>query len=134
MQQKYYAKTNTLFVSTPSGLVPTQSGTFTNDSKPAAILGIPKLTQETSNNYSVGFTATPVKGLEISIDGYWININNRIILTNNFNGGTDTTLTQLLKANGATTANFFANAIDTRSRGLEGVISYTCESGQCRRA
>ncbi len=129
MQQKYYAKTNTLFVSTPAGLVPTQSGTFTNDSKPAAILGIPKLTQETSNNYSVGFTATPVKGLEISIDGYWININNRIILTNNFNGGTDTTLTQLLKANGATTANFFANAIDTRSRGLEGVISYTANLG-----
>ena len=129
MQQKYYAKTNTIFVSTPSGLVPTQSGTFTNDSKPAAILGIPKLTQETSNNYSVGFTAAPVKGLEISIDGYWININNRIILTNNFNGGIDTTLGQLLKANGATTANFFANAIDTRSRGLEGVISYAVNLG-----
>jgi iron complex outermembrane receptor protein len=30
-----------------------------------------------------------------------------------------------LKDNGATTANFFANAIDTRSRGLEAVISYS---------
>ena len=133
MQQKYYAKTNTLFVSTPSGLLPTESGTFTNDSKPAEILGIPKLTEETSQNYSVGFTATPVKGLEISIDGYWININNRIILTNNFNGGTDTVLTQLLKDNGATTANFFANAIDTRSRGLEAVISYSANLGNAGR-
>ncbi len=125
LQQKYYAKTNTLFVSTPSGLQPTESGTFTNDSRPAEILGIPKLTEETSYSYSVGFTTTPFRGLEISVDGYWININNRIILTNNFNGGTDTVLTQLLKANGATTANFFANAIDTRSRGLEAVISYS---------
>ncbi len=133
MQQKYYSKTNTLFVSTPSGLQPTESGTFTNDSRPAEILGIPKLTEETSQNYSVGFTATPVRGLEISIDGYWININNRIILTNNFNGGTDTVLTKLLKDNGATTANFFANAIDTRSRGLEGVISYSANMGNAGR-
>jgi len=125
MQQRFYAKTNTLFVSTPAGLVPTESGTFTNDSKPAQILGIPKLKEETSQNYSVGFTATPVRGLELSVDGYVINIDNRIILTNNFTGGTDTVLTRLLKENGATTANFFSNAIDTRSKGLEAVLSYT---------
>jgi iron complex outermembrane receptor protein len=124
MQQKFYAKTNTIFVSTAAGLVATESGTFTNDSKPAEILGIPKLKEETSQNYSIGFTATPVKGLEITVDGYWINIKNRIILTNNFTGGTNAALTQLLKDNGATTANFFTNAIDTRSKGLETVLSY----------
>ena len=124
MQQQFYAKTNTLFISTPGGLVPTESGTFTNDSKPAQILGIPKLKEETSQNYSVGFTASPLKGLDISVDGYLINIKNRIVLTNNFNGGTDTALAKLLKDNGATTANFFTNAIDTKAKGLEAVISY----------
>ncbi|MEO6550216.1 MAG: TonB-dependent receptor [Ferruginibacter sp.] len=124
MQQKYYAKTNTLFVSTPAGLVATESGTFTNDSKPAEILGIPKLKEETSQNYSVGFTTSPVRGLEITVDGYLINIKNRIILTNNFTGGNNATLTQLLKDNGATTANFFTNAIDTRAKGIEAVVSY----------
>ncbi len=124
VQQQFYAKTNTLFVSTPSGLVPTESGTFTNDSKPAQILGIPTLKQETSQNYSVGFATTPFKGLEITVDGYFINIKNRIVLTNNFSGGTDSVLTQLLKDNGATTANFFTNAIDTKSKGLEAVASY----------
>lgn len=124
MQQQFYAKTNTLFVSTPAGLVPTESGTFTNDSKPAQILGIPTLKEETSQNYSAGVTATPVQGLEISVDGYFIKIKNRIVLTNNFNGGTDAALTQLLKDNGATTANFFTNAIDTKAEGLEAVISY----------
>ena len=124
MQQRFYAKTNTLFLATPTGLVPTESGTFTNNSRPAEILGIPKLKEETSQNYSVGFTATPVKGLEITVDGYLINIKNRIVLTNNFTGGNNATLTQLLKDNGATAANFFTNAIDTRAKGLEAVISY----------
>jgi len=124
VQQQFYAKTNTIFVSTNAGLVPTESGTFTNDSKPAQLLGIPTLKQETSHNYSVGFATTPVKGLEITVDGYLINIKNRIVLTNNFNGGTDTALTKLLKDNGATTANFFTNAIDTKAKGLEAVLSY----------
>jgi len=133
MQQRFYAKTNTLFVPGPSGSVPIQSGTFTNDSKPAAILGIPTLKEETSQNYSLGFTTTPVKGLEITVDGYIININNRIVLTNNFTGGSDTALNRLLKENGATTANFFTNAIDTRSRGLEAVASYRTTIGAFNR-
>ncbi len=124
MQQKYYAKTNTLFVSTTAGIVPIESGTFTNDSKPAEILGIPKLKEETSQNYSLGFTAMPLRSLEISVDAYLIKIKNRIILTNNFTGGNNATLTQLLKDNGATSANFFTNAIDTRAKGIEAVISY----------
>lgn len=124
LQQQFYSKTNTLFVSTSAGLVPTESGTFTNNSKPAEILGVPKLKEETSQNYSLGFTFNPVKNLELSVDGYLIKISNRIILTNNFNGGTDPALTQLLKDNGATTANFFTNAIDTRAKGLEAVASY----------
>lgn len=124
LQQKFYAKTNTIFVSTSSGLVPTESGTFTNDSKPAEILGIPELKEETSNNFSVGFTTNPLRGLEITVDGYLVNIKNRIVLTNNFNGGTDTALARLLKDNGATTANFFTNAIDTKAKGCEAVLSY----------
>jgi iron complex outermembrane recepter protein len=124
LQQQFYSKTNTLFVSTSAGLVPTESGTFTNNSKPAQILGIPKLKEETSQNYSLGFAFNPIKNLELSVDGYLIKISNRIILTNNFNGGTDPALAQLLKDNGATTANFFTNAIDTRARGLEAVASY----------
>jgi len=124
MQQRFYAKTNTLFVSTPAGLVPTESGTFTNDSKAAEILGIPKLKEETSHNYSVGLTAKPFKGFEITVDAYQIDIDDRIVLTNNFTGGSDTLLQKQLTAAGANTANFFTNAIDTRARGLETVLSY----------
>jgi iron complex outermembrane recepter protein len=125
MQQRFYAKTNTLFITTPSGLQPVESGTFPNGSKPAEILGIPKLKQETSVNYSAGITATPVKGLEITVDGYIINIDDRIVLTNNFSGGSNTALQTELNNAGASVANFFTNAIDTKSKGLEAVVNYS---------
>ncbi len=130
MQQRFYAKTNTLFVSTPGGLQPVESGTFPNNSAPAQILGIPKLKQETSMNYSAGITTTPFRGFEISLDGYIINIKDRIVLTNNFTGGTNPTLDSLLRANGASQANFFTNAVDTRSKGLEAVLNYSFTLGK----
>ena len=123
MQQRFYAKTNTLFVGSP--LVPIQAGTFTNDSKPAQILGIPKLHEETSHSYSIGVAANPFTGLEVTVDAYQIDINDRIVLTNNFNGGNSATLQQQLDAAGASTANFFTNAIDTRARGVEAVLSHS---------
>ena len=63
--------------------------------------------------------------MELTIDAYQIDIDNRIILTNNFTGGNDAQLKAQLDAAGASTANFFTNAIDTRARGIEGVLSYS---------
>jgi iron complex outermembrane receptor protein len=105
-------------------LTPYQIGTFTNDSKIAGILGIPELTKETSVSYSLGATAKITKGLELTVDAYQIDIKNRIILTNNFNGGSNADLTAELNAAGASSAYLFANAIDTRSRGIEAVLTY----------
>ena len=104
--------------------MPIQAGTFTNGSVPAQILGIPKLQEETSKSYSVGFTSRLLKGLELTMDAYMIDIKNRIVLTNNFNGGSNAQLQAQLDAAGASTANFFTNAIDTRAKGLETVLSY----------
>lgn len=124
LQQRYYAKTNTLFVTQNGQQVPIESGTFTNDSKPAQILGIPKLKEETSHNYSLGLTAKPFLGFELTVDAYQIDIDDRIVLTNNFSGGNNQQLKDQLAAAGASAANFFTNSIDTRARGLETVLSY----------
>ena len=129
MQQRYYAKTNTLFITVSGSLVPVQAGTFTNDSKLAQLLGIPTLKEEKSQNYAAGFAIKPVTGLEITIDGYLVSIKNRIILTNNFNGNTSPQIKAILDANGANTANFFTNAIDTRAKGVEAVASYFTKIG-----
>ncbi|MDO9551794.1 TonB-dependent receptor [Rhodonellum sp.] len=125
MQQIYYSRVNTLFVTVPgSGLIPIESGTFRNNSEPARILGIPTLKQETSRSYTIGTTLQPTENLEITVDAYQIDIDDRIVLTNNFNDGGNEIIRQQLAAANATTANFFTNAIDTRARGIESVITY----------
>jgi iron complex outermembrane receptor protein len=127
LQQRFYTKTNTLFVGTP--LAPIQAATLTNESQAAALLGIPKLKEETSENYSVGLTAKPFKGFEITVDAYQVDIKNRIILTNNFNGNTNAQIKQILDNAGASQANFFTNGVDTRAKGLEAVFSYSKNFG-----
>ncbi|MCE7061691.1 TonB-dependent receptor [Dyadobacter sp. CY343] len=129
LQQRYYAKTNTLFVTQNGQQVAQESGTFTNDSRPAEILGIPKLKQETSQSFTVGTTIQLANAFELTVDAYQIDIDNRIVLTNNFNDGGNATLKAQLTAANATTANFFSNAVDTRSRGIEAVLSYNTKFG-----
>ena len=129
MQQRFYAKTNTIFVPQNGQLVPVESGTFTNESEPARILGIPKLRQETSVSYTVGGTVQLARAFELTLDAYQIDIKDRIVLTNNFSGNKNADLTAQLAAANAQTANFFANAIDTRSRGIESVLTWNTRFG-----
>ena len=129
MQQRFYAKTNTLFVTVNGVLTPVESGTFTNDSEPARILGIPELKQETSQSYTIGLTTRPLPGLDLTVDAYQIDIDDRIVLTNNFTAGGDPDLAEQLQAAGASQANFFANAVNTRARGLEAVLAYAFRHG-----
>ncbi len=105
------------------------SGIFRTDSELATELGIPSLKEETSNNYSLGFVYTPIKKLNITIDAYQININNRIILTGNLGndvyGDPVPELQALFAQYGAQTGRFFTNAINTTTQGLDLVIDYT---------
>jgi iron complex outermembrane receptor protein len=130
MQQRFYAKSNTLFVSQGGQLVPVESGTFTNESQVAKILGIPELKQETSQSIAIGATMQLMRNLELTIDAYQIDIDNRIVLTNNFTAGGNADLKAKLDAANANTANVFTNAIDTRSRGLEAVLNYATKVGE----
>jgi iron complex outermembrane receptor protein len=129
LAQEHYSKVTTQFVTLNGVLTPVQAGTFTNDSKIAQILGIPSLKQENSYSYSLGATAKLTRGLDLTVDAYQIDINNRIVLSNTFSGNTSSpagiALATALNNAGANTASVFANAVDTRSRGIEGVLSYT---------
>jgi iron complex outermembrane recepter protein len=123
-QQKNYGRTSTVFLNTGSGLQPFETGTYPNGSRLAEAFGIPDLKEETSRNYALGITARPSEGLELTLDAYQIDIDNRIVLTNNFSAGGNADLAAQLAAVGASTVNFFANAVNTRSQGIEAVISY----------
>ncbi|ASK32869.1 TonB-dependent receptor [Chryseobacterium sp. T16E-39] len=129
LQQIYYNATSTQFV----GGVAYEVGTFSNDSDIAKNLGIPQLKQEESVSYSAGFTAKiPNANLTFTVDGYYIKIKNRVVLTDQFlrPSGTYPDGSPLYKLQrefdkaNANAATFFANAIDTQTKGLEGVVSH----------
>ena len=110
---------------------PQEVGTFANDSRAANLLGIPDLKEETSKSVSLGLTAKiPDANLTVTIDGYYVEINDRVVYTGQFQGpGTGTELDNLLRQANATAASFFANAINTESRGLDVVLTHNTNLG-----
>lgn len=105
-----------------------ETGIFKNDSRLAQFLGIPKLKEETSISASVGFTTNPVNNLFITVDGYLINVDDRIVLTGTFGndafGDPIPELVERFKQVGATSGRFFTNAVDTKTKGLDIVAAY----------
>jgi len=99
-----------------SGII--NKGIFPINSPVAKAIGMPALKQETSINYSAGFTAKPAKNLAITVDGYIIDINNRIVITSSI---TDPRIAAL----GVESGRFFTNAINTSTKGLDIVATYT---------
>ncbi|PWB28482.1 ferric enterobactin receptor [Flavobacterium sp. HTF] len=110
------------------------SGIFRNDSDVAKKLGIPKLKEETSRNYSFGIVFSPTKKLSITADFYHIRIDNRIILTGNLGndafGEPVPELRDIFATYGAQTGRFFTNAINTTTNGLDVVIDYDINAGE----
>lgn len=118
LHQIYYESTATQF----TGGIPFEVGTFSNDSEIAKLLGIPKLKQEESKSVSAGFTAKiPAANITITADAYFIRINDRVVLTDQFTPTPETK--PLYDQAGANAATFFANAIDTESKGIDVVIT-----------
>ncbi|MDV7185991.1 TonB-dependent receptor [Lutibacter sp. TH_r2] len=123
LHQLNFNSTSTIFDANGD---PQEVGTFANDSRAAELLGIPQLKEETSKSVSLGFTSKiPSAHLTITVDGYWVGIDDRVVYTGQFKGpGTGTELDNLLAQANATAASFFANAIDTESKGIDIVVTH----------
>jgi len=123
LHQLNFNSTSTIFDNAGN---PQEVGTFANDSRAAKLLGIPQLKEETSKSLSVGFTAKiPDVNMSLTVDGYFVAIDDRVVYTGQFQGpGTGTELDNLLAQANATAASFFANAIDTESKGLDLVLTH----------
>jgi iron complex outermembrane receptor protein len=124
LQQINFSNTNTNIINgnlVYSKLVP-------NYSEVAKAAGIPALKQETSTNASLGFSWEPVRNLTVTLDGYWIRIKNRIVISGQYAAGDSTlgtALNDLLNAQGIQYCQFFANAVNTTNRGLDLVVDYS---------
>ena len=134
LHQIYFNSTSTQFVNG----VPFEVGTFSNDSPAAKLLGIPTLKQEESQSASIGFTAKiPSANITLTADAYIVKIKDRVVLTDQFSrpggnpaaGSSAAILNGLFDTANATAATFFANAIDTQSRGIDVVLSHKANIG-----
>src|SRR6187455_933308 len=137
MHQRYFSAISTVFIQTNTGLQPFQQGTFRNNSLVAQAFGIPSLDAETSTNYSIGLTSKLANNkLSITVDGYLIDIDNRIVLSSSFRRfnapeapAVDNILDQYPELNDVSAVIFFTNAIDTRTEGIDAVISFADKLG-----
>jgi iron complex outermembrane recepter protein len=92
-----------------------------NDSPVTKAFGIESLNEEKALNASLGFTVT--KGnFTATIDGYMINVKDRIVLTGYFDA---TSLGLNVDA-----AQFFVNGADTETRGLDVVLAWKKKFGE----
>lgn len=129
LHQQFFTTTSTNFI---NGL-PVDISTLAVNSPVARALGSRDLEPEESLNLSLGATANPLTGLTFTIDYYRIDIDNRIVLTENLGAagaGTpavNAAVKALLDANGFQSvgaARFFVNGLDTRTRGIDAVAAY----------
>jgi iron complex outermembrane receptor protein len=137
LHQLYFNSTSTLFVDG----IPFETGTFSNDSRVAQLLGIAALKEETSTSFSLGVTGRiPDANLTFTVDGYIVNIDDRVVLTGSFEGDDspgaspqDQEIARLFAEANASKGNFFANAIDTKTTGIDLVLTHQARFGSSSR-
>jgi iron complex outermembrane receptor protein len=100
---------------------------FRNDSPIARTLGIPSLKQEKSQNLSAGLVGG-FDAFTASVDAYYVAIQDRIVLTGNFDSTDPSIGSEISKLN-VGGAQFFANALDTKTYGIDVVLGYTFNYG-----
>ena len=101
-------------------LIPLQVGTFRNDSDAARALGIPELKEETAFNVSGGVVLKPVEKLWFTVDGFLIQIDDRIVLSGSFSAEKVEGLAEA----GANSAQVFTNVAQTRTTGVDVAAGY----------
>ncbi|MBK6598009.1 MAG: TonB-dependent receptor [Proteobacteria bacterium] len=119
LQQQYFATTSTNFING----VPFDITTFPVSDPVAVALGAQPLDAEKSTNFSLG--AVLRFGLaSLTIDAYRINIDDRIVLSENL---TQPNVRAFLTAQGFVGSGggrFFINGVDTETEGLDVVLSW----------
>lgn len=92
-----------------------------NNSPIANAFGIKKLKEEEATNASLGFTFKS-GGFSATVDGYYITIDDRIVLTDIFDASPFNI--------GVSDAQFFVNGIDTKTTGVDIVLSWKTFFGE----
>ena len=134
LQQRYFTNTSTQFVSG----VPNQVLTVNNENPIVRNgfggtgqqgFGVAPLKQENSTNYSVGLTARVARTVTLTVDAYQIDIDDRIVLSSQFTR-TNPTVNTILGSRDVSRVQFFANAVNTRTQGIDIVANERLTLGE----
>ena len=130
LHQRYFQNTSTQFV----GGLPLQSLTA-NNSNPVVrnAFGINELKPEKSWSYAAGLVGRVGRNFTYTIDGYFIHINDRIVLSTAFNRSSnalvDTILTRNRVDRSTNALQFWTNAVNTETKGLDIVLTERLKIG-----
>ena len=120
LMQEFFSSTATNFVAG----VPFDIKTFPASSAEAIALGSSPLKAEKSHNYGIGFALEPMPSLSLTTDYYYIAIDDRIVLSNNFTGPQADAALAAINVTGVQGGRYFTNAIDTKTHGFDIIANY----------
>lgn len=125
IQQRYFSATNYTGGRNFDGI--TYVSTFRNDSKEANAFGISSLGSEKSLNASMGSTLKISRHINLTIDAYWIQVANRIILTGTIQRNAAVPrvgqILDSLNRREVLGVRFYTNSISTHTKGLDIVLT-----------
>lgn len=110
-----------------AGGILTTVNTLPVDDPVARALGADDLEAETSMNYSVGLTGQLPRDIALTIDFYRIDVDDRITLSERIDcvaPNVTPDAAARCAARNITAANFFTNAVDTRTQGVDVVATH----------
>jgi len=123
LHQIYLSNIQTLLV----GNEVAQQGTFNNVSDVTRnLLQVPQLDVETSFNFTAGITYRLTDNLSATFDYYNISVDDRVLLTNQISTGDlpeGNAVRTGLEGDGVESFVFFTNAADTKTQGIDLVLS-----------
>ena len=120
LQQVYYSNTGSYYFGGSLFEVLTAS----NISRVADAFGIPGLKEETSMSYSFGLTSNPAENTTFTADVYRVDVDNRIVLSGTFYTFIPAVYNLLSSLPSVGGAQFFTNAVDTRTEGIDIILSH----------
>ena len=128
IQQRYYSAITNGRRVIGSVQSATTRGIFNNEHDVTKVFGVLPLEAEKSLNLSGGLTSTFSRHIYLTIDAYWIQIRNRIVLSGAFDREENPEVDSLLKSSSIDgypnvgQVSFFSNSINTKTKGIDIVI------------
>ncbi len=128
LQQQFFRSTATNFI----GGVPFDIRTFRVNDSAAVALGAEPLKAEESQSIGLGLVLQPIENLYITVDAYQIEIDDRIMLSENLTSTAVRTFLNTTVDPSLGGGRYFTNAIDTKTKGIDLIGTYRWDIGDGR--